>query len=773
MKRLYVDATTQFHTSDIPTILSPSPSTPQHNTTFSTPTTPNPRSSHSPQASPEVKFKWKSFEKRHTREDDSELVSENDLAVSSKRTRAGSVSKESPFLGSPRGIARRTQGTLGEYRARNSGDSLSSVGSDAGEATMIMMTMSSPPSTPRDTTTTSGGWGGERGERGDSGTSTPTTPGTPNSYARRESMRQAFPHSDSIKEESNSSSEGESSSSSLLKSSNPGNSPLNTHNICRASSSSSSSSATQKSSVSSPSLSLAELTATSSSSTLSNVSPSRASSGNTPIITRRTSVNSTISTPAITPRSKKPLPAPPKSRTESSAPILIPQRSNSSAPIPHFVHTTTQEEETTTTTTMTLQHSNSQPNRKTFLSETEEAPRQRIRKEDVMVKKDKNRKVSTETLELTAIQKFMKEKQIHLKLPSIEVIISQEDHFIRIDGPSSNTSLWAPLYGHDLYGVSISNYPLVSTQKDGVLIIDKNTHQGDPICDQFCVDRFDNRIVFAVADGCNWGIKPKTAAFNASRSFIEHVRANQSKMTMVDNMGAVFLEGFHVAQQTILSAGTDPRYSDLGTTTMIAGGIFEMPQNRWCFVAAGVGDCKAYHFMLRGDIVKVEEITIDSNANVRQDARDPGGRLGPQLQGGHPDLRNFNCWFKPMQEGDFVLVCSDGVHDNLDPSTLGLEPQDLGIDTTLTWDELCEEAPEIVATKKTDFAYNKLLEFYKKAKKRGGAEVRMQDMTDVIVQFCKDSTRTSREFMEQILSLLNPRIIRNFLGSWIMLLVCV
>ena len=51
------------------------------------------------------------------------------------------------------------------------------------------------------------------------------------------------------------------------------------------------------------------------------------------------------------------------------------------------------------------------------------------------------------------------------------------------------------------------------------------------------------------------------------------------------------------------------------------------------------------------------------------------GRLGPYHQNGGPDLRNLQLFFTFLEEDDIVILVSDGVHDNLDPSSLHLTPQ--------------------------------------------------------------------------------------------------
>lgn len=111
-----------------------------------------------------------------------------------------------------------------------------------------------------------------------------------------------------------------------------------------------------------------------------------------------------------------------------------------------------------------------------------------------------------------------------------------------------------------------------------------------------------------------------------------------------------------------------------------------------------------------GKSAVVEEITVGSrNVSNITDATDPGGRLGPFLTPGvrfptslrqpsalatsrspsetnlflkgRPDLRNMDVWFQPVQEGDLIMLCSDGVHDNLDPQSQGLLPTKFGLES--------------------------------------------------------------------------------------------
>jgi len=100
------------------------------------------------------------------------------------------------------------------------------------------------------------------------------------------------------------------------------------------------------------------------------------------------------------------------------------------------------------------------------------------------------------------------------------------------------------------------------------------------------------------------------------------------------------------------------------------------------FVYGNLGDCKAFHYNPRTG--HIGDITPE--ARVNNDASDCGGRLGPYVNGEHPDLRNFRLRFMPCCTGDLIFVLSDGVYDNLDPEHLGKTPQEMGLDAE-SWDD--------------------------------------------------------------------------------------
>jgi len=55
-----------------------------------------------------------------------------------------------------------------------------------------------------------------------------------------------------------------------------------------------------------------------------------------------------------------------------------------------------------------------------------------------------------------------------------------------------------------------------------------NSHvrMGDPICDRYFVNLYENRIMSALADGCSWGDRPRSAAKKASKAFATYVNAH-------------------------------------------------------------------------------------------------------------------------------------------------------------------------------------------------------------------------------------------------------
>ena len=64
--------------------------------------------------------------------------------------------------------------------------------------------------------------------------------------------------------------------------------------------------------------------------------------------------------------------------------------------------------------------------------------------------------------------------------------------------------------------------------------------------------------------------------------------------------------------------------------------------------------------------------------------------MGPYAPDGSPDLRNLALSYTTCSEDDILVLCSDGVHDNLDPQSLGFEPKECGLPSWSGRDGHCD-----------------------------------------------------------------------------------
>lgn len=324
--------------------------------------------------------------------------------------------------------------------------------------------------------------------------------------------------------------------------------------------------------------------------------------------------------------------------------------------------------------------------------------------------------------------------------------------------------------------------------------------QGEPICDYFEVELFEEgRTLVCIADGCSWGEQPRQAARKATDAYMGYLRDNQRSITDLRDAGRLILRAFQKAHIKILEGHEDLWLA--GTTTLCGGlmmeldvdaetmkklhelrrnmetapvkmydidqfvSTFEKDENspvaapphqksthelpssssardpdedyRWLFVCANVGDCKAFHYSPRTGTLT--DITLGNRTNLT-DAKDPGGRLGPYLDKGEPDLRNLGLYLVPCHDDDVIILMTDGIHDNLDPQHLGLKPRDLGLDKFETWHEAEKDDPRITESAKNDFRiqYVKYLV----------PNMSVYGLTEGLGEHCRRITQSSRDFME-------------------------
>eukprot|EP01102_Stenamoeba_stenopodia_P010185 TRINITY_DN3042_c0_g1_i2.p1 TRINITY_DN3042_c0_g1~~TRINITY_DN3042_c0_g1_i2.p1 ORF type:complete len:505 (-),score=83.14 TRINITY_DN3042_c0_g1_i2:153-1667(-) len=332
---------------------------------------------------------------------------------------------------------------------------------------------------------------------------------------------------------------------------------------------------------------------------------------------------------------------------------------------------------------------------------------------------------------------------------------------------------------------TISTYPYSEQEKK---------RSGDPICDYFCLNLLDKAAIITIADGCNWGTGPQEAARKASSSFTAFLSSSLSELKHTRQAARVILRAFAVAHHSILEGKED--LFRCGTTTLLGGIILPLmacahdsppsasesdgnvsdsaprPKPKrgsvignlfkddtsaiggWCFVFGSVGDCKAFLWSPK----KKTATDMTRTNRISADARDCGGRLGPHLDEGKPDLRNLEVFCHPCEEDDIVIIMSDGVHDNLDPLHLGIKPRELGMD----YDEWAACPPADAQNAKTIYRENLLAELIQRSVDDCGdtsfsstspsSILRRTPtpylITRALMDHCFLTTRPSRHFME-------------------------
>ncbi|GAM23843.1 hypothetical protein SAMD00019534_070180 [Acytostelium subglobosum LB1] len=362
------------------------------------------------------------------------------------------------------------------------------------------------------------------------------------------------------------------------------------------------------------------------------------------------------------------------------------------------------------------------------------------------------------------------------KFPKFLIAEPKSDSFnFSVNGPGADQveSTVHSCFNNNFYAKTVSTYPHLPGHPK---------REGDPICDHFCIQVQSTRVVAAVADGCNWGSRPAEAALKASTAFVDFISKalSNSEIRTVQDAGNQILSAFNYAHNRIIEG--KPDIWEAGTTTLLGGVMVEMvessqttnasvtqsanlnrsipnpnaggagankdklaaakdpntPPSRWGFICASVGDCKAFHYS--HSTKKFADITKNNRGNV-DDAKDPGGRLGPYVDNGQPDLRNLCLHFLPCQENDIIILMSDGVHDNLDPQSIGVTPRELQLPHD-NWSDM--EFEKIQESK------SKYMQEFLKKKIRG---LQVDDplsaklVVDRLIDHVVETTRSSRDFM--------------------------
>lgn len=321
-------------------------------------------------------------------------------------------------------------------------------------------------------------------------------------------------------------------------------------------------------------------------------------------------------------------------------------------------------------------------------------------------------------------------------VPNLSVMEFMEaDRYVNLSGPGDSDGNGGDAeFGGRVYAQTVASYPRICLG-------------WDVVCDQWYVRLLGNRIVFALADGCNWGVKVRLAASTACRAIIDQVGDRDVQARIRDTMEGrhYLLRSFSVAHEQVIAATT-------GTTTLLAGILMEVDPDtdEWALVTASVGDCKAFVYMQDAD--RCVDVTLGNRRNLR-DARDPGGRLGDSDGQKQPDLRNLQSYFWPVKRNDLLMLVSDGVHDNLDPESFGKHPKDIASDFTdprlsalaagiPDWDDADQDTTEKL---KSSWMLQKLHGIIKSTAKDG---LTAKQVSNTLCDYVMQTTSPSRNFME-------------------------
>eukprot|EP01103_Thecamoeba_quadrilineata_P007108 TRINITY_DN1687_c0_g1_i5.p1 TRINITY_DN1687_c0_g1~~TRINITY_DN1687_c0_g1_i5.p1 ORF type:complete len:613 (-),score=117.97 TRINITY_DN1687_c0_g1_i5:821-2659(-) len=288
--------------------------------------------------------------------------------------------------------------------------------------------------------------------------------------------------------------------------------------------------------------------------------------------------------------------------------------------------------------------------------------------------------------------------------------------------------------------------------------LQKGLRIGDPICDRYSIQLYENMTTFVIADGCSWGTRPRKAATIATTEVMSYLSSQLTTPELDSHqLAIILLKAFVLAHTKILQAEEIP--IEAGTTTLLVGVVVQVRQysdtdsvtpslglgqasyqptgpgpargpgpgsgggspstsgpgsvTRWGLFCASVGDCKAFVFsQSRKRFVDV------TSGNRGGSLTDCGGRLGPSTVEGHPDLRNLRLDFCFVEEGDIVVAATDGIYDNMDPVMLGLQPEQFGLQgkmdggsvssTSESWELLEKEKPALIRKIKAHFLVDML-----------------------------------------------------------------
>ena len=267
---------------------------------------------------------------------------------------------------------------------------------------------------------------------------------------------------------------------------------------------------------------------------------------------------------------------------------------------------------------------------------------------------------------------------------------------------------------------------------------------GDPIADVYALVARPNNAILVIADGCNWGPRPRQAARCAVHGCISDLNsklfAEDSSPSNVVDIFKIMLSSLNGAQRLIVqNEGT--------TTTLCMAVVCELIKghgglSNWALCVVSVGDSPCFVWQKKSGVVY--EVTAAAHKGRERDMRDSGGCLGANV-GNEPDLSNLVCCFFSVSEGDIVFLTSDGISDNFDPVAL-LQVSDPIHDDKQ--ESASEQLESVSAKRRQEMLLKNLSNVLHKADNDSSSGLNAFTLKEAIISHVMVLTDEKRQYME-------------------------
>jgi len=310
---------------------------------------------------------------------------------------------------------------------------------------------------------------------------------------------------------------------------------------------------------------------------------------------------------------------------------------------------------------------------------------------------------------------------------------------------------------------SVSTFPLAP---------DGSKPLNSPVCDKFRVEIGDCRTIAAIANGYNYGERPRDAASAAVDGFVWHMSSRLAGIVDAASCAKESLQALCTAHNFVVHARGS--VWDAGTSALLGAVMFPLsdtkddmkepkqivaPGSKFGIVLTSLGDSKA--FLVSGKDGSVQELT-HVIPGIWKNRSEPGGRVGPVAEKGLPDFGNTGVVYSECEAGDVLVLCTTGLADDFDPEELGIEPGALIPELEgESWASLGAGDERLLEVVKATFAERRMerlladtVKSGQKVDKEGeGEEVKRiaepEEIARTLTQYALRVTKKRREFIHE------------------------